>query len=102
MAEEHARRPGAIPGNATQVDDDTWLIDLGFQGRTNQVVVAYLLATGDQLALIETGPTSTLPALRAGIEAAGFDPARVDHVLLSHIQTLGRCAGFSPASEIVA
>jgi glyoxylase-like metal-dependent hydrolase (beta-lactamase superfamily II) len=85
MAEEQAQRPTAPAGNATQVDDGTWLIDLGFQGRIGHVVVAYLLATGDQLALIETGPTSTLPNLLAGIRAAGFDPAALTHVLVTHI-----------------
>ena len=72
-------------GQATQVDDGIWLIDLGFQGRTNHVVVAYLLASGDQLALIETGPTATLPNLRAGIQAAGYDLKDVTDILVSHI-----------------
>lgn len=85
MADEQAHQPGNGPGGATRVDDGTWLIDLGFQGRTNQVVVAYLLAAGDQVALIETGPASTLGRLLAGIRAAGFDPAQITDVLVSHI-----------------
>lgn len=85
MADEQTHRPSTPAGAATRVDDGTWMIDLGFQGRTNSVVVSYLLATGDQLALIETGPTSTLPNLLAGIEAAGFDPRQLSDVLVSHI-----------------
>ena len=56
----------------------------GFQG-WDRVVYAYLLAAPNELALIETGPTSTLPALYAGIEAAGFDPAQLTKIFVSHI-----------------
>jgi glyoxylase-like metal-dependent hydrolase (beta-lactamase superfamily II) len=77
--------PGTFTGGtATRVDERVWAIDLGFQG-WDQVIYAYLLASPDELALIETGPTSTLPALRAGIRAAGFDPARLTKILVSHI-----------------
>ena len=71
-------------GTATRVDERIWAIDLGFQG-WDRVVYAYLLAAPDELALIETGPTSTLPALYAGIEAAGFDPAQLTKIFVSHI-----------------
>jgi len=50
------------------------MIDLGFQGRAG-VISAYLLETGDGLVLIETGPTTTLPHLLAGIRSLGFEPA---------------------------
>lgn len=71
-------------GEATQIAERIWAIDLGFQG-WSQVIYAYLLAAPDELVLIETGPTSTLPALRAGIAAAGFDPAQLRKIFLSHI-----------------
>jgi len=77
--------PGTFAGGtATQIDERIWAIDLGFQG-WDQVIHAYLLTAPDELALIETGPTTTLPALRAGIQAAGFDPARLTSILLTHI-----------------
>lgn len=69
---------------ATQLDSGTWLIDLGFQGR-GQVVAAYLLVDGQDLALIETGPSSTLPNLFAAIRQAGYDPAGIRQILLTHI-----------------
>lgn len=78
---DSGRFPG---GTATQVDERVWAIDLGFQG-WEKVVHAYLLAAPDELALIETGPTSTLPALYAGIQAAGFDPAQLRKIFVSHI-----------------
>ncbi|MGH2558749.1 MAG: MBL fold metallo-hydrolase [Thermomicrobiales bacterium] len=79
-----SERESARGGTATAVDDGVWLIDLGFQGRAG-VIGAYLLAGNDELALIETGPSTTLPALRAGIRAAGFDPAQLMTILLTHI-----------------
>ena len=77
--------PGTFSGGtATQVGERIWAIDLGFQG-WNKVIHAYLLAAPDELALIETGPASTLPSLHAGIAAAGFDPGRLRKIFLSHI-----------------
>lgn len=77
--------PGSFEGGtATEVADRTWAIDLGFQG-WDRVVYAYLLVSPDEIALIETGPTATLPALWAGIRAAGFDPARLTSIFVSHI-----------------
>jgi len=75
---------GDRTGEATRLDDQIWQIDLGFAGQDG-VIAAYLLAGDDELALIDTGPSSTLPALRAGIRAAGFDPAAITHVLVTHI-----------------
>jgi len=71
-------------GDVTPVDDGVWMIDLKFQGHRG-VVAAYLLAGDDDLTLIETGPTSTLPALLAGVRAAGFAPAQLTRLLVSHI-----------------
>lgn len=77
--------PGSFSGGTVeQVGERIWAIDLGFQG-WDKVVYSYLLASPDELVLIETGPTSTLPALRAGIAAAGFDPAALTKIFLTHI-----------------
>src|SRR4051794_21187458 len=69
---------------ATQVDGGTWLLDLGFQGRGG-VVAAYLLVDQSELALIETGPTSTLENLEAAVRQAGFDPDAITKALVTHI-----------------
>ncbi|HET8521655.1 MAG TPA: MBL fold metallo-hydrolase [Thermomicrobiales bacterium] len=71
-------------GTATQLDQGLWIIDLGFKTREG-VIGSFLLAGDDEVALIETGPATTLPALRAGIRAAGFAPADVSKVLVTHI-----------------
>jgi glyoxylase-like metal-dependent hydrolase (beta-lactamase superfamily II) len=59
-------------------------IDLHFQGQT-EIIAAYLIETGKDLALIETGPGSTLPTLQEGIRAMGFAPETVKHVFVTHI-----------------
>lgn len=71
-------------GTATEIAERVWAIDLGFQG-WDKVVYAYLLTSPDELALIETGPASTLPALYSGIAAAGFDVGLLRKILVSHI-----------------
>jgi glyoxylase-like metal-dependent hydrolase (beta-lactamase superfamily II) len=70
--------------NVQQLDDGLWIIDLGFQGR-QEVIAAYLIAGNDEVALIETGPSSTLSALTTGINAAGFAVGDLTAVLLTHI-----------------
>ena len=84
MARIEVERGRVHNGDAVSLGDGAWVIDLGFQGRRG-VVAAFLLAGDDELALIETGPASTLPALRAGIRAAGFEPARLTRLLVTHI-----------------
>ncbi len=69
---------------AEEVDDGLWCIDLRFQGEPT-VIAAWLMVGPDGLALIETGPSSTMPALRAGIAAIGFSLADVRDVVVSHI-----------------
>lgn len=71
-------------GRVTPLGEGQWLIDLGFQGRSG-VIAAFLLAGNGEVALIETGPTTTLPALEAGIRAAGFAPEDVNKLLVTHI-----------------
>lgn len=71
-------------GVPVALDDELWQIDLGFQG-TPEVIAAYLLAGNGELALIETGPSSTLAALRAGIVAAGFAVSDLTAILVTHI-----------------
>ena len=62
-------------------------------------IASYLVADGDDLALVEAGPASTLDALLAGIRAAGHDPAALTHVLLTHIH-LDHAAGAGQIAEL--
>ena len=59
-------------------------LDLQFQGIPG-LIAAYVIETSGGLALIETGPGSTLEALRSGIRSLGLDETRVRHVFVTHI-----------------
>lgn len=59
-------------------------LDLLFQD-TPGLIAAYLIESAGALALVETGPGSTLPALRAGIRRLGLDEAAVRQVFVTHI-----------------
>ena len=59
-------------------------LDLQFQG-TPGIIAAFLIESGKDLALIETGPGSTLPVLREEIRKRGFAPENVRHVFVTHV-----------------
>jgi glyoxylase-like metal-dependent hydrolase (beta-lactamase superfamily II) len=67
-----------------KIDDGVSCIDLGFQG-VPHVIAAYLLEDGGQRALIETGPTSTLDTLIAGLREIGVEPESISQLLVTHI-----------------
>src|SRR5689334_13480195 len=60
------------------------LIDLNFHDAGTAIGV-YLVETNDGLALFDCGPSSTLPALDAGLSENGLELTDVRHLLLSHI-----------------
>jgi glyoxylase-like metal-dependent hydrolase (beta-lactamase superfamily II) len=60
------------------------LIDLHF-GTQPRAIGVYLVETDDGVALFDCGPTSTLPALDAGLAEHGLALEDVRHLLLSHI-----------------
>jgi glyoxylase-like metal-dependent hydrolase (beta-lactamase superfamily II) len=60
------------------------LIDLHFGGRERAIGV-YLVDTDEGPALFDCGPTSSLPALNAGLAQHGLGLDDVRHLLLSHI-----------------
>ncbi len=64
--------------------DDVGVIDLNFQGHPALIAV-YILRTSDGLVLIETGPGSTIPALRRGMTELGIELAEIRHILVTHI-----------------
>jgi glyoxylase-like metal-dependent hydrolase (beta-lactamase superfamily II) len=59
-------------------------IDLNFM-RTEKVIASFLLLGGDSAAIVETGPTSCLEHLQAGLKANGVPPEDVREVFLTHI-----------------
>ncbi len=75
---------GEVETGVQTLGDGIIQIDLRF-GDQPGVVAAFLLHGAGELALIEVGPTTTRPALEAGIGAAGFDPGDIDRLLVTHI-----------------
>ena len=59
-------------------------IDLHFQN-TPGLIAAYIIESNGELALIETGPGSTLPTLCCAITDLGFQVENIRHVLVTHI-----------------
>jgi glyoxylase-like metal-dependent hydrolase (beta-lactamase superfamily II) len=58
-------------------------VDTRMAGRA-RVTSAYLLS-GDQAALIETGPTTSSDAVLAGLRSMGMGPHDLAHILVTHI-----------------
>jgi len=59
-------------------------VDLEWNGLPGQVA-AYLVDGGDGLAVVESGPASTLPALLRGVRSLGREPEEITHVLVTHV-----------------
>ncbi|HEV8148929.1 MAG TPA: MBL fold metallo-hydrolase [Gemmatimonadales bacterium] len=74
------------------------IIDLEHQGRP-QSVAACLLESDDGPLLVDPGPTSALPTLRAGLAARGHSLADVSALLLTHIHLDHAAASGSLARE---
>lgn len=69
---------------AKEVEPGVFLLDHHFRGSPG-VIASYLVADADALTLIETGPASTMETLLAAIEQAGFDPAQIERIVVTHI-----------------
>jgi len=76
--------PGQGRSDGNRSDSGIATLDLGFLG-VDEVIAAYLVDCGDELALIETGPTTTLPNLEVAIRQAGRNLADVTRVMVTHI-----------------
>ena len=59
-------------------------VALNFRGAPHVIATAVVEGRG-QVALVDTGPASTLPALREGLARGGLSLADVDALLLTHI-----------------
>lgn len=60
------------------------IIDLHFKN-LDHAIAAYLLPTSEGPILIETGPHSTFPKLKEGVESLGYRIEEIKHVFLTHI-----------------
>ena len=64
---------------------DALLIDTGHDGLRGTVGVWLLPLDGDAFALVETGPGSTIRAVKEGVDDAGFDLRNLEAILVTHI-----------------
>jgi glyoxylase-like metal-dependent hydrolase (beta-lactamase superfamily II) len=67
-----------------QLSENVTLIDLQFHGRV-ETIAAYLIFDGEQAALIETGPASTVDTLLEGVQAAGVPLEALRQIFVTHI-----------------
>ena len=67
----------------TKLNDFTYLIDLKTAGYEN-FIAAYVLRE-DKVAVVETGPKSSIPNLLAGLQEIGIQDEAVNYVMVSHI-----------------
>lgn len=67
-----------------RIEPGLYLIDHQFLN-TGGVIGSYLLDGGGELALIETGPSTTQDQLLAGIRSLNYDPADIRTVIVTHI-----------------
>jgi len=67
-----------------EVEPGVFLIDHHFRGAPG-VIASYLIADDEELTLIEAGPASTVETLLAGVRQAGFEPAQIAQVVVTHI-----------------
>lgn len=67
-----------------RIESGLYLIDHQFLN-TGGVIGSYLLSGDDDLALIETGPSTTRENLLAGIRSLNYDPADITTLIVTHI-----------------
>ena len=61
-----------------------WQVSLPFLGEP-EIVGSYLIAGGNELAIIDPGPSSMVEHLETAIREVGFDPEEVTHILATHV-----------------
>jgi glyoxylase-like metal-dependent hydrolase (beta-lactamase superfamily II) len=70
--------------NFNKSKDTIQAIDLNFQGTPGAIAV-YVIPYAHGVVLVETGPGSTIPALKEGLKTLGLDVSDITDVLLTHI-----------------
>ena len=83
------------------LSDDVGVVDLNFQGYP-ALIATYVMKTSAGVALIETGPGSTLPALKNGLATLEIELNDIQHILLTHIHLDHAGAAGSLLAELPA
>jgi glyoxylase-like metal-dependent hydrolase (beta-lactamase superfamily II) len=90
----------------TELGQGRLLLDVGFREHDG-LIATFLLPGPEGWTLIETGPTSCLERLVAGVLRAGVDPREVSRIFVTHIHldhagALGAAAERFPEAELFA
>jgi glyoxylase-like metal-dependent hydrolase (beta-lactamase superfamily II) len=88
----------------TKVDEHIYLIDLEPAGIKN-FIASYVLK-GRQVAIIETGPTSSIPNLLSGLKELNIELGQIAYVVVSHIHLdhgggVGTLLKYLPKAKVV-
>jgi len=87
------------------IADRTGLVDLNHLGRSS-VIGAAVLELDDGVAIVDPGPSSTAPVLRAGLAGSGIQVSDVRWLLVTHVHLdhAGACGSLvreNPAIRVV-
>ena len=85
-----------VPARTFEAAPGVTAIDTMMVGKA-MVTCAYLVAA-DEPILVETGPTTSLPSLVAGLDAVGVGPADLPNVVVTHIH-LDHAGGVGALAE---
>lgn len=76
--------------NVARLTDGLYRIDTGelkaaVTGESLSYSLVYLVVSDGEAAIIDTGPGVIAPAILSAIRRAGYDPAQLSHIILTHI-----------------
>lgn len=72
----HSRKPMKLHHGISLIDG----FDFGVSGRTGSYIIE-----GDELTIIETGPSPAVPYIKKGLEELGYSLADVKHIIVTHV-----------------
>ncbi|MBS7616870.1 MBL fold metallo-hydrolase [Candidatus Bathyarchaeota archaeon] len=90
--------------NVTKIDEHIYMIDVE-AGEVRNFIASYVLI-GEKVALVETGPTSSIPNLLDGLEELNVKPEDVAYVAVSHIHLdhgggVGKLVKHLPKAKVI-
>lgn len=90
--------------HVTKIEEHIYLIDVETAGIKN-FIASYILK-GKSAAIVETGPTSSIPSLLSGLRALNLKPKDVIYVAVSHVHLdhgggVGTLLKYLPKADVI-